>query len=477
MMSEVEKLNMMFASNEMPDMVNAAFWGNEAEIIRKAGREGRLTDLSQLVPNYPNIADVWDIGVISRRYYEADICDPVNNGAIYILPDGPGTPQELNASSYGIWVRGDVPDALGIDPSGVKTTEDLYQFMKKAQEYGFKDINGNDCITATTFHNGWNYDDYLANFTKKKLSVYDLGEDGRVTMDDLEESFVDKYTFIWKLVNEGILDKECFTTNDDRANEKVGNGTALFTCALYSVTIDATKRSGLYEAHPEMRYVPVGPLNYSDGTPLKTAVPEGNSSSGVVFLPSTCKNVKAALTFLDYCNSKEGLRLIQYGFEGDTYELNKDGQPRMNEELVESYRENSEATKKKLIDRGILYLSIPTYRVKKSIAYFGESEPFAEVKSPELIAAEKMRPIEVIKGFQIDVVSYKFDKWPEINELLDGEKRKSYVERAFFAKSEEEAREILRDYQEYLRTSENGILQEYLDYLTGVYESRDDVVF
>ena len=93
--------------------------------------------------------------------------------------------------------------------------------MKKAQEYGFKDINGNDCITATTFHNGWNYDDYLANFTKKKLSVYDLGEDGRVTMDDLEESFVDKYTFIWKLVNEGILDKECFTTNDDRANEKM----------------------------------------------------------------------------------------------------------------------------------------------------------------------------------------------------------------------------------------------------------------
>ena len=37
-----------------------------------------------------------------------------------------------------------------------------------------------------------------------------------------------------------------------------------------------------------------------------------------------------------YVNSKEGTKLICYGFEGDTYEMNEDGQPRMNAELTEN---------------------------------------------------------------------------------------------------------------------------------------------
>ena len=59
------------------------------------------------------------------------------------------------------------------------------------------------------------------------------------------------------MAHDGLLDKECFTTTDDAAKEKVGNGTALFTCAQYGVTIDATKQSGLYDSNPEMRYTSV----------------------------------------------------------------------------------------------------------------------------------------------------------------------------------------------------------------------------
>ena len=52
--------------------------------------------------------------------------------------------------NYGVFVRGDVPEALGIDPTSIKTTEELLDFMQKAKDYGFKDVNGNDCIVATT---------------------------------------------------------------------------------------------------------------------------------------------------------------------------------------------------------------------------------------------------------------------------------------------------------------------------------------
>ena len=89
MMSEAEKLNMMFASGDMPDMVNAPYWGGtagETAIIKKAGVEGRLIDIKDLVPNYPNIADAYDIGVIGQKYLETDIDTPGKQRRGYVLP-------------------------------------------------------------------------------------------------------------------------------------------------------------------------------------------------------------------------------------------------------------------------------------------------------------------------------------------------------------------------------------------------------
>ena len=55
MMSEAEKLNMMFASGDMPDMINAPYWGGnsgETAIIKKAGAEGRLIDIKDYLINF-----------------------------------------------------------------------------------------------------------------------------------------------------------------------------------------------------------------------------------------------------------------------------------------------------------------------------------------------------------------------------------------------------------------------------------------
>ena len=173
--------------------------------------EGRLIDIKDLVPNYPNIADAYDIGVIGQKYLETDIDTPENNGARYVLPtEVAGDDADIAQWGYGVFVRGDVPEALGIDPTSIKTSEELYDFMVKARDYGFKDVNRNDCIVATTYHDGWSYDDYAQSFNAKKLTKFELDENGNVTYDRLTKNYVDKYLFIWKLVKEGILDKECF---------------------------------------------------------------------------------------------------------------------------------------------------------------------------------------------------------------------------------------------------------------------------
>lgn len=480
-MSETEKLNQMFATGDMPDMINAPYWGGsagETGVIKKAGNEGRLIDIKDLVPNYPNIADAYDIGVISTKYLENDI--ETESGARYVLPtEVAGSKEDIALWAYGVFVRGDVPEALGIDEKSIKTSEDLLDFMKKARDYGFKDINGNDCIVATTYHNGWSYNDYAASFDQKKLTSYSLGEDGKVTYDKLSENWLNKNLFIWEMVHEGILDKECFTQTDDRGKEKVGNGTALFSCAQYGVTLDATKMTGLYDAHPEMRYIPVGPLTYQDGSPMVQVESEGRSGSPAIIFPTTCTDIDAALTWLDYVNSKEGTKLICYGFEGDTYELNDQGQPRMTAELTERYAANQEEVNEELRERGIKYMAGRTYVAKKNNLWFGEPGPFeADALDPYLVEYRKARPAEILPGYAIGALAPGFEGYEEFSQwAFDGEKETEYTQRAYFADTEEEAKAILEDYQEYLMTNDGGKMQEFLDYMTEVSTSRDDIVY
>ena len=90
----------------------------------------------------------------------------------------------------------------------------------------------------------------------------------------------------------------------------------------------------------------------------------------------------------------------------------------------------------------------------------------------------EIRPVEIIPGYPIDSVASGFEGYQEFAEwAFDSDRQDDYVERAFFADTEEEAREILESYQEYLRTNDGGKMQEFLDYMTEQYATRDDFVF
>lgn len=391
MMTESEKLNLMFASGDMPDIINAPYWGGSdacTVTIRKAGAEGRLIDLKDKLPNYPNLAKAYEVGVSSLQYLENELNHADFNGAQYVLPwQLPGSAEDETNWAYGIFVRSDVAETLGVDPTSIKTQDQLWDFMMQAKEYGFKDVNGNDTIVASTHVNGSNYGDYVAGFTEKKLTGYILDDEGNITTPILQggEDWMESDLYLWRMVQEGLLDQECFKQSNERAVEKIGNGTPLFVSFQYSGIVTATQQSGLYDAHPEMRYTPVGPLNYKDGQSLVQTATDGRTGSPCLIFPTTCKNVDAALTYLDYINSEEGMMLASYGIEGDTYELNEEGQPRMTEEWVEKYQNDAAATTEELRQRGIGYLNNVNCVVDLRKTWYGEQTPFtADAAIPEV---------------------------------------------------------------------------------------------
>jgi putative aldouronate transport system substrate-binding protein len=482
MMSETEKLNLLFASGDMPDMINAPYWGGnggETAVIKKAGTEGRLLPIEDLLPNYPNLANAYDIGVVSQSYLENDLDYKDFGGHRYILPqETPGDDNGVTNWSYGVFVRGDVPAALGIDPKSIKTKDDMYNFMVKAKEHGFKDVNGNDCIVSTTYHNGWDSSGYSINFADKKFSNYRKQADGSYTFLALTDDWVNRDLFTWKLVNQGLLDVECFKQTDAQADEKVGNGTALFASAQFSSVINSTKLTGLYSSHPELRYIPVGPMTYKDGQPIVQLEQNGRAGSPAIIFPTSCANIEAALTYLDYVNSEEGARLCQYGIEGDTYAMNSDGKPRLNSEILARKAAGDSSVDDELREKGIGYILGRTLQADKRFTWWGENNAGdADAAPQEMVEYKLARPVERVSGYPLEGLVINYENYDKVKKFaFEGTTMTDYEQRAFFADTEDEARAILKEYQNYLLTQENGIFKDYLKYVTDCANSRDDIL-
>lgn len=481
MMSEVEKLNLLFASGDMPDIIDAPYWGGdtgETQVIKKAAVEGRLLPIEKLLPQYQNLKDAYSVGV-SQAFLENDLDDPDFKGHRYILPQGsPGDAADVTNWTYGVFVRGDVPKALNIDPKSIKTSDQLYDFMVKARDHGFKDVNGNDCIVSTTYHNGWDYGQYAQNFNGKQFTDYVKAEDGSYTYAPLTDNWVNRNLFIWKLVNNNLLDKECFKQSDSQADEKVGNGTALFAAAQYGPVIKSTKLTGLYNSHPDMRYVPVGPLNYSDGSPAKQLELNGCNGCGVNIFPTTCSNIDAALTYFDYVSSEEGATLCKYGIEGETYTMNDQNQPRLNADILKRKQAGDTTVDDELRDKGIGYIYDRVTQLNKSVTWFGEAGPGdADAAAPESVAYAKERPVERVDGYLITGLVNKYKDYNTVKQFaFEGTTKDDYMQRAFFAKTEDEAKAILKDYQNYLLTRSNGIFKDYMKFVNEQAKTRDDII-
>ncbi|MDR1108171.1 MAG: hypothetical protein LBL19_03960 [Spirochaetaceae bacterium] len=484
MMSETERLNLMFASGDMPDIVNAPFWGGnggETGVIKKGAAEGRLLPIEDILERYPNVKRSYDIGVISQKYLEADLRDPGFNGHLYLIPqETAGNAAHITNWAYGVFVRGDVPRALGVDVTQIKTSEQLYEFMVKARDYGFKDVNGNDTIVATTYHQGWDYGRYAESFNTQKLTSYVKNPDGTVGFDALTQGFIDKNMFIWRMVRDNLLDKECFRTNDTLADQKVGNGTALFFAAQYGVGINATKQTGLYNSNPEMRYIPVGPLTDVSGNPLYQVESQGRSGSPVIFFPTTNKNLEASFKYIDYVNTQEGMTLTDYGIEGQTFVRNAQGQPRLIPNFLDRKRRGDATWEDELREAGgFKYISGRLWYGNLKLDWFGELEAGdADAAVQELEDYKKLRPARQYPGYALAAFESEFPEYSRVSAFaFEGETEKTYRERAYFAATEAEARQILLSFQNYLRTQENGLFMRFLDFMTEKSRSRSDIAF
>lgn len=433
--SEVEKVNTIFATQDLPDIYTGPAWGGELDGIIKAAKEGQLVDLSSKLANYPNLAKEIAKENVPPALYEKAI-DAYGGKKYLLYQNHPATDKDAMDWLYGFYVRKDIADKVGVDPQSVKTKDDLYNFLKKIKDAGLKE-SGQPVIPLGGFHNGW-----AVNIGDKMFmgSGYLDKGDGTLENNFFTKEYEDYTLYYRKLISQGLLDSEAFTQTDPIANEKVKQGRVAVLAAHYPAILDASK--DYVQSHPGSDYVPVGPLERA-GAEANRPVDLGVQGNNVTVITKQAKDVDAALRLLDFLASDEGFMLTRYGVQGVHWDM-QNGKPTAKKEWFDKFVNDKTGKLKKNEGIGVGYESLTGLDRTNSK---GNGDIWADQN--RVAALEKARKILRPNGIKVitaynpwDVIT-KAPQWESLKPSMD--KTGDVWKEAIFAKSDEAALKIIND--------------------------------
>jgi len=293
------KKNLVFASGDYPDMFYAAQITPAEEVTY--GAQGVLLPLEDLIDNYaPNIKKVLDENPDVRK----SITTP--DGHIYSLPR-----IDLSAVWYRgpMWYNGEFLKALGVE-NIPETTEELYAYLKRVKE---EDPNGNGQADEIPFASV-KLDDvrmFMLGWWGIYNEVIYSDKAGKVHYTPMEEGYKGYLTFLNRLWNDGLLDKETFSQTDEQKKAKgKNNQLAIFSDYLPYFTLGG-------DPNPEDEMM----------KPLKSEIVDSpvygkhpGLSRGAFAISSSNKHPEATIRWIDYLYSYEGATLFDLGPEGMLWE-------------------------------------------------------------------------------------------------------------------------------------------------------------
>ncbi|MDQ6419076.1 extracellular solute-binding protein [Paenibacillus sp. LHD-117] len=433
--SEVEKVNQIFATQDLPDIYTGPAWGGELDAIIKAAKEDQLVDLTDKLGQYPNLAKAVAKENVPPALYEKAF-DAYGGKQFLMYQNHPATPEDANDWLYGFYVRKDIAEKVGVDPQSVKTKDDLYNFLAKIKDAKLEE-NGLPVIPLGGFHNGWAVG--IGNTMFYGSDYIDDGS-GKLVNSFFTKQYEDYTLYYRKLIAEGLLDPEAFTQTDPIANEKIKQGRIAVLAAHYPAILDASK--DYVKSHPGSDYIPVGPLERAGAAPDRP-VDLGIQGNNVTVIPKKSKNVDAALRLLDYLASDEGFLLVRYGVQGVHWDM-EGGKPVAKQEWFDKFSADTTGKMKK--NEGIS-IGFESLSGQDRINSVGGGDIWADQTRLDAMAKarEILRPngVSVVSAFNPGDVIMKAPQWEGMKPAMD--KRGDVWKQAVFAKSDEAALKIIND--------------------------------
>jgi len=296
---EVDKLNVLMAANQAPDLV----FTYDTQTVERYVKDGGLTDLGPYIEEHgQNLKRVLGDNVMSYGVFEGKQYSIVAKRVI-----------EAQVSTF---IRQDWLDELSLPVP--KTTEEFYNTLvefKKAKPNAFAYGGQTDFFHMSPFrYSFWEWD---------KITDEDLFANPDWVMPGNKEAF----RFLNKLYNEGLIDKDFPLGIGKDTNQFQKNMVNSLIGAATTNTNEPVYMGYLAEmtkADPKAKLTVIDPFTDVRG---KTPKPMYTPNGIYIIVPKKSERAAEVVKYLDWMSQPENIVRLQNGTEGETFEY-VDGVPK-----------------------------------------------------------------------------------------------------------------------------------------------------
>ncbi len=328
----IEQFNLLVASGKYPDMLDWGNWFSLPGGPAKYLKDGVIIKLNDAINKWaPNLKKVLDSNPKYRIQATTD------DGDMFMFPFIRGNPGLQ--SFYGPYVRKDILQTYGLKaPTTISEWTEMFKGLKG------KDFNKNGVADEYPF-NPWGGGSWKGGFNGNGYPCF-VGsygvvngfsqEGGKVRYGPATPEFKEFLAQMASWYKEGYIDPDLIAMDSaafaaKMTGNKIASGTTFVGSGIGNFT--ALMR-GKEPKEFELMGVQYPTLKAGDKPILGQ---KDNELPGPgVCITSACKDVEAAVKWLDYAFSTEGGLLFNFGVKGVTYDLTADGYPKMKDEIINS---------------------------------------------------------------------------------------------------------------------------------------------
>jgi putative aldouronate transport system substrate-binding protein len=326
-----EKLNLMLASGDLPDII---LMDRGSDIVNKYIAAGAIIPLNDLIDSFgPDVKSQYGEVLQKTRY---------TDGKNYYLSNWYGMD---NSPVFGVQMRKDLLKELAPDKAegGQTFTTDEYEQLLKDFKTKHPTIDGKASIPLTL--NAENMGAVLGTF-KGMWGMKTYYEDGgNLKFDVKDPKYREMILYMNKLYREGLIDPEWAVNKTQTWEQKLSNGFVFSTASAYwdpGNANNALKKAGGADQQL-FSYKVVAP-----GTdPSKTTFgPRSPLGWDAIAISKNNKHPEETMKFINFLASEEGQYLLMWGVEGQTWDM-KDGKHTPKPETLQALKDDWGAESKK----------------------------------------------------------------------------------------------------------------------------------
>ncbi|HET6485226.1 MAG TPA: extracellular solute-binding protein [Spirochaetia bacterium] len=319
-----QKLQALMAAGELPDVV--VF--KDKKQVEDAIRARLLVSLDDNLAKLPNVAKN---AATALKYYRDSAS--AGTGKAYAIPNGIGPGEVGDEINWGPFLRWDLYKKLGMPE--LSTVEDYLPLLKKMQDMQPTNADGQKVYGISMWKDWDNYTMHQAMQPSVLAGVdtgdqlgsalpflqVDLSTGATKSILDPSSYYLRALKFYYTANQMGLVDPDSLTQRFDTALAKAEQGRILF--AWWPWFVGNYNKPSNTNADSWSGFRPVLPKDYKAfwwGTN-----PVG--SSWPFAIGASTKHLDAALRYVDFMYSMDGLTLLMNGPKGVTWDLDSNGKP------------------------------------------------------------------------------------------------------------------------------------------------------